>query len=230
MEMIKADPADYGTYTSMLEDPNMPTIHQAQLHDIIHYSNYPPYGNYAISGSSPSSSDNSLFSPIRKSKSHNLHYKQDYTIPNYPIKPNYFISNNNDWDDKKEYSDKEFKHKTTTVGRKTYFMNSIFTETPKIHCKSPPSVIKRKSNRGRKKGCVIRERPPSPAILKKRRLAANARERRRMNGLNEAFDRLREVIPSLGADHKLSKFETLQMAQTYIAALCDLLEREKLGS
>lgn len=46
-----------------------------------------------------------------------------------------------------------------------------------------------------------------------------------MNGLNDAFDKLREVVPSLGADHKLSKFETLQMAQTYIAALCDLLKR-----
>jgi atonal protein 1/7 len=67
--------------------------------------------------------------------------------------------------------------------------------------------------------------PPSPAVMKKRRLAANARERRRMNGLNDAFDKLREVVPSLGADHKLSKYETLSMAQTYIAALCDLLER-----
>lgn len=67
--------------------------------------------------------------------------------------------------------------------------------------------------------------PVNPTVMKKRRLAANARERRRMNGLNDAFDRLREVVPSLGAEHKLSKFETLQMAQTYIAALCDLLER-----
>lgn len=76
--------------------------------------------------------------------------------------------------------------------------------------------------RGRRKS---RDVPPSPSVLKRRRIAANARERRRMNGLNDAFDKLREVVPSLGADHKLSKFETLQMAQTYIAALCDLLER-----
>uniref|UniRef100_A0A182MZE2 BHLH domain-containing protein n=1 Tax=Anopheles dirus TaxID=7168 RepID=A0A182MZE2_9DIPT len=67
--------------------------------------------------------------------------------------------------------------------------------------------------------------PPSPTVLKKRRLAANARERKRMNSLNVAFDRLREIVPSLGPDHKLSKFETLQMAQTYINALSDLLER-----
>ncbi len=82
--------------------------------------------------------------------------------------------------------------------------------------------------RGRRKG-VTAKKPksisPNIAIMKKRRLAANARERRRMSGLNEAFDKLRDVVPSLGADHKLSKFETLQMAQTYISALCDLLER-----
>lgn len=63
-------------------------------------------------------------------------------------------------------------------------------------------------------------------IMRKRRLAANARERRRMNSLNDAFDRLRDVVPSLGNDRKLSKFETLQMAQTYIAALHELLERD----
>ncbi|XP_062551425.1 basic helix-loop-helix neural transcription factor TAP-like [Armigeres subalbatus] len=64
-----------------------------------------------------------------------------------------------------------------------------------------------------------------PEITKKRRLAANARERRRMNSLNDAFDRLRDVVPSLGNDRKLSKYETLQMAQTYIAALNELLSR-----
>ncbi|XP_056629898.1 fer3-like protein [Diorhabda carinulata] len=85
----------------------------------------------------------------------------------------------------------------------------------------------RRSSRGRRK-ILIRDRPTSPTIMKKRRLAANARERRRMNGLNEAFDRLREVIPSLDAEHKLSKFETLQMAQTYISALRELLERSNL--
>ncbi|XP_050052832.1 uncharacterized protein [Dermacentor andersoni] len=68
--------------------------------------------------------------------------------------------------------------------------------------------------------------PPPPVVLKKRRLAANARERRRMHSLNVAFDRLREVVPSLGNDRKLSKFETLQMAQSYINALSELLLRQ----
>ncbi|XP_034244526.1 protein atonal-like, partial [Thrips palmi] len=63
----------------------------------------------------------------------------------------------------------------------------------------------------------------SPVVVKKRRLAANARERRRMLNLNTAFDRLRTHLPSLGSDRQLSKYETLQMAQTYINALVDLL-------
>lgn len=63
----------------------------------------------------------------------------------------------------------------------------------------------------------------SPGVMRKRRLAANARERRRMQNLNKAFDRLRTVLPSLGNDRQLSKYETLQMAQTYINALYDLL-------
>lgn len=63
----------------------------------------------------------------------------------------------------------------------------------------------------------------SPVIKRKRRLAANARERRRMQNLNQAFDRLRQYLPCLGNDRQLSKHETLQMAQTYIAALGDLL-------
>lgn len=80
-----------------------------------------------------------------------------------------------------------------------------------------------KAKRGNKK--AQKTTPSSPNVMKKRRLAANARERRRMNGLNVAFNKLREVVPNLGDDQKLSKFETLQMAQTYIGALCDLLER-----
>uniref|UniRef100_A0A8C2WKV8 Atonal bHLH transcription factor 1a n=1 Tax=Cyclopterus lumpus TaxID=8103 RepID=A0A8C2WKV8_CYCLU len=65
-------------------------------------------------------------------------------------------------------------------------------------------------------------RPVQP-VQKQRRVAANARERRRMHGLNYAFDELRSVIPALDNDKKLSKYETLQMAQIYINALADLL-------
>ncbi|CAL4169275.1 unnamed protein product [Meganyctiphanes norvegica] len=73
-------------------------------------------------------------------------------------------------------------------------------------------------------------RPVGVETKKKRRQQANARERRRMNGLNDAFDKLREVVPALGSDRQLSKFETLQMAQTYIMALSELLDRDDESS
>uniref|UniRef100_W5LU56 Atonal bHLH transcription factor 7 n=1 Tax=Astyanax mexicanus TaxID=7994 RepID=W5LU56_ASTMX len=57
----------------------------------------------------------------------------------------------------------------------------------------------------------------------RRRMAANARERKRMQGLNTAFDRLRKVVPQWGQDKKLSKYETLQMALSYIMALNRIL-------
>jgi hypothetical protein len=96
---------------------------------------------------------------------------------------------------------------------------------------STPEKPAPKSKRGRRKNPekgdsknrkkVRAERAPSPTVMKKRRLAANARERRRMNGLNDAFNRLRDVVPSMGEDYKLSKYETLQLAQTYIQ-VCEL--------
>ncbi|XP_077104186.1 protein atonal homolog 1b [Siphateles boraxobius] len=67
-----------------------------------------------------------------------------------------------------------------------------------------------------------KQNPPGPQ--RHRRVAANARERRRMHGLNRAFDKLRSVIPSLENDKKLSKYDTLQMAQIYITELSDLLD------
>jgi hypothetical protein len=52
--------------------------------------------------------------------------------------------------------------------------------------KGSKKVEQPKADDGSEKGS---ESPPNPVVMKKRRLAANARERRRMNGLNTAFDR-----------------------------------------
>lgn len=58
---------------------------------------------------------------------------------------------------------------------------------------------------------------------KYKRLIANERERRRMHGLNDAFEHLRSVLPSLGSNKQFSKYETLQMAKRYISALREIL-------
>ncbi|XP_040012081.1 protein atonal homolog 1a [Xiphias gladius] len=102
--------------------------------------------------------------------------------------------------------------------------------------KSPSSSSLKVRDLCRLKGAVAgpdeeapaRQRAPSSkpisGIQRQRRVAANARERRRMHGLNHAFDELRSVIPALDNDKKLSKYETLQMAQIYINALAELLQ------
>lgn len=78
-----------------------------------------------------------------------------------------------------------------------------------------------------KKTTTKKTKPSSPLVnpdvQKKRRLAANARERRRMNNLNDAYEKLRDVLPNFGPDKKLSKYETLEMAKTYMNELKQLL-------
>lgn len=85
---------------------------------------------------------------------------------------------------------------------------------------SPDEIVGEEDLDGKKK----RSKHVSPIVKRKRRLAANARERRRMQNLNQAFDKLRQYLPQLGNDRQLSKHETLQMAQTYITALYELLQ------
>lgn len=96
------------------------------------------------------------------------------------------------------------------------------SETESLH--PPRSVSSASSSINGGKRSSSSQKPVAPQVMKKRRLAANARERRRMNNLNTAFDRLRDVVPALGNDRQLSKYETLQMAQSYITALCELLQ------
>uniref|UniRef100_A0A1I7XPY7 BHLH domain-containing protein n=1 Tax=Heterorhabditis bacteriophora TaxID=37862 RepID=A0A1I7XPY7_HETBA len=63
-------------------------------------------------------------------------------------------------------------------------------------------------------------------ITGKQRTAANERERRRMNSINKGFDHLRERLPSLPHEKKLSKVDTLKCAIQYIRELQALLEQE----
>ncbi|XP_041486006.1 neurogenic differentiation factor 6-A-like [Lytechinus variegatus] len=66
-----------------------------------------------------------------------------------------------------------------------------------------------------------------------RRLRTNHRERKRMRSLNDAMDRLRNVVPHYPSKRRLSKMETLLLAQSYILALSNLLQdkgsSEKVG-
>lgn len=107
----------------------------------------------------------------------------------------------------------------------TYDMqNQIATKaSTSVQLKATPSTSSTATTKAAKKLKSVNPTKATPDIMKKRRLAANARERRRMNSLNDAYEKLRDVLPNFGPDKKLSKFETLQMAQTYMGALKEIL-------
>lgn len=88
--------------------------------------------------------------------------------------------------------------------------SSTTEESTERKMKSP-----KKSSRRRK--CVsARERNI-------RRIESNERERMRMHSLNDAFQDLREVVPHVKLDRKLSKIETLTLAKNYIKALTNVI-------
>lgn len=70
-------------------------------------------------------------------------------------------------------------------------------------------------------------RKRSPATIERARIVrrdkANARERRRMNSLNDALEHLRTLLPSVPEEPKMTKIETLRVAQGYITYLATVL-------
>jgi len=60
--------------------------------------------------------------------------------------------------------------------------------------------------------------------LKENRWIINSRERERTRALNEGYERLRELVPSLPTNGKLSKVGTLKLASGYIQYLHQLLD------
>lgn len=64
-------------------------------------------------------------------------------------------------------------------------------------------------------------------VRPKRRNTANKKERRRTQSINNAFADLRDCIPNVPADTKLSKIKTLRLAASYIAYLMAVLESDE---
>ncbi|XP_043922026.1 pancreas transcription factor 1 subunit alpha [Protopterus annectens] len=71
-----------------------------------------------------------------------------------------------------------------------------------------------------------RRRVRSEAEMQQLRQAANVRERRRMQSINDAFEGLRSHIPTLPYEKKLSKVDTLRLAIGYINFLSDLVQSD----
>ena len=55
------------------------------------------------------------------------------------------------------------------------------------------------------------------------RRAANIRERKRMLSLNDAFEELRQIVPTFAHEKKISRIDTLRLAIVYISFMADIL-------
>ncbi|XP_030246539.1 heart- and neural crest derivatives-expressed protein 2 [Drosophila navojoa] len=67
---------------------------------------------------------------------------------------------------------------------------------------------------------------PTVRIIKKRN-TANKKERRRTQSINNAFSCLRERIPNVPSDTKLSKIKTLRLAILYINYLVGIIDGDQ---
>lgn len=81
---------------------------------------------------------------------------------------------------------------------------------------------------GRACGALLRRRRRmrSEVELQQLRQAANVRERRRMQSINDAFEGLRSHIPTLPYEKRLSKVDTLRLAIGYINFLAELVQSD----
>ncbi|MEE6466898.1 hypothetical protein FKM82_007084 [Ascaphus truei] len=71
-----------------------------------------------------------------------------------------------------------------------------------------------------------RRRLRSDTEMQQLRQAANVRERRRMQSINDAFEGLRTHIPTLPYEKRLSKVDTLRLAIGYINFLSELVQSD----
>ena len=75
------------------------------------------------------------------------------------------------------------------------------------------------SERRRKEPKQPKPKSKPPPLSKYRRKSANARERTRMVDINDGFEQLRGVLPTIEASSKMTKITTLRLALNYISAL-----------
>lgn len=71
-----------------------------------------------------------------------------------------------------------------------------------------------------------RRKPRCPTQQVQQRQAANQRERKRMQSINDGFEGLREHIPTLPYEKRLSKVDTLRLAIGYINFLQEMIDTD----
>ncbi|XP_009647828.1 class A basic helix-loop-helix protein 15 [Egretta garzetta] len=115
------------------------------------------------------------------------------------------------------------KKQRHTVDKEAFSEESAMRKKELVKCLRH----KERRNGGNKESSKITtaraKHPWSNKDRRLRRLESNERERQRMHKLNNAFQALREVIPHVRAENKLSKIETLTLAKNYIKSLTSII-------
>ena len=162
--------------------------------------------NATVTSSDSSSSSNSSSSSSNCNiSSNNNSYVCSNQPHNYKTSPFVWVSTNNFY---KPSSSKHPRNPTTPIAPSS----------------RPP--VQRRQSSGRIEKSSRKRRAPTVD----QRRAANVRERRRMYSLNEAFDCLRQRIPTFAYEKRLSRIETLRLAMAYISFMTDILSGKDPGT
>ncbi|KAH8353328.1 hypothetical protein KR084_010263 [Drosophila pseudotakahashii] len=114
---------------------------------------------------------------------------------------------------------------SVALGREysTMYYNSVYNAATMFDMKHSESQVQQQIYNTNHIGYV----PTSSTRIVKKRNTANKKERRRTQSINNAFSYLREKIPNVPTDTKLSKIKTLKLAILYINYLVNVLDGDQ---
>ncbi|CAG5120256.1 unnamed protein product [Candidula unifasciata] len=137
-------------------------------------------------------------------------------VPGY-YQPQYTCAYHNQ---QQSYSDNTF----VWIGANNYYPASSYDQRCSEQPYNPQRQNLRRYNASERIEKTSNRKRRAPTVAQRR--AANIRERRRMYNLNEAFDCLRQRIPTFAYEKRLSRIETLRLAISYISFMARIVNGE----
>ncbi|XP_015516024.1 pancreas transcription factor 1 subunit alpha isoform X2 [Neodiprion pinetum] len=114
----------------------------------------------------------------------------------------------------------------STSGSDLYLYDENSSDNESAYSSDQENHTRERNGRNRRSGgSSSGGKCPRQAV--QQRQAANLRERRRMQSINDAFEGLRAHIPTLPYEKRLSKVDTLKLAIGYINFLNELVRADK---
>ncbi|XP_012288227.1 pancreas transcription factor 1 subunit alpha [Orussus abietinus] len=110
----------------------------------------------------------------------------------------------------------------STSGSEVYLYDENSSDNESVYSSDQENHTRDRGRSSRRNGSG---KCPRQAV--QQRQAANMRERRRMQSINDAFEGLRAHIPTLPYEKRLSKVDTLKLAIGYINFLNELVRADK---